>query len=374
VARFGLLGGTGFTGRLVLDTLAGAGHAVRLGARRPDDLRRLLPDDLEVDEVRRVDVTVPGDLRGFVDGLDVLLTTVGPFDELGRDVVAAAVEARVPYVDSTGEQSFIRWVEDTWGEPARRAGVPLVPAAGFDYVPGDLLAARACAHVAAPDEVHVAYALPRTSDLVRGLSRGTRRSVARMVGAPLVARVGGRLVEERAAERRRLAWFPRPAGPRHAAAIGGGEPLSVPRHVEGLDTVRTYLAVPSLVAEAMQAGAGLADLLGRRDADGGAVGAWIARALTATPDPTPARRAATRWACVAEAHGTDGVARAWAYGTDIYAFTAQAMVAVAERLVAAGPALAGGVLAPAMVDEPVALLDDLAVRTGLRWSVVPPGE
>lgn len=366
MALVGLLGGTGYTGRLVLETLAGTGLTVRLGARRPDDLAGLVPGTCDVEDVRRVDVTSPADVSGFLEGLDAVLTTVGPFDALGRGVVAGAVEAGVPYVDSTGEQPFLRWMEEAWDAPARRDGVPLVPAAGFDYLPGDLLAARACAHVRDPDEVHVAYALPRMSDLVRGLSRGTRRSIATMVGAPLAARVGGRLVEERAGERRRLAWFPRPAGPRHAAGVGGGEPLSVPRHVEDLDTVRTYLAVPSLVAELMQAGAGLAGRGGTR--------AWLERAMTAAPDPSPARRAATRWACVAEAHGADGVARAWAYGTDVYGFTAHAMVAVAERLVDEDAPVPGGVLAPAMVDDAAVLLDDLALRTGLRWSVVPPGE
>lgn len=367
MAIYGVLGGTGFTGRLVLSALADAGLVARLGARRPERLAP--PPGLEVESTRTVDVRDDASLAGFLDGVDVLLTTVGPFDELGRGVVAAAVDAGVPYVDSTGEQPFLRWISRTWDEEARRVGVPLVPAAGFDFVPGDLLTARAATHHDAPREVHVAYALPRTSDLLLGWSRGTRRTMTSVLAEPMQAVVGGRLVDERAGEARRLAWFPRPAGPRHAAAIPGGEPYSVPRHVPEVDTVRTYLAVPSVAAELLQAAGALA----RRPAVQRRLAAWLER----PGDPGERRRASTRWACVAEvageptaAGGLPPVSRAWAYGTDLYGFTAAAMVAIAERLVEGG--LPGGVLSPAQTGDPGALLDVLASRTGLRWSVTAP--
>lgn len=363
MAVYGVLGGTGVTGGLLLGALAEAGHAVALGARDPASLDRVVPDGLEVTSRHPVDTERQDEVAAFVEQVDVVLTTVGPFDRLGRGVARAAAEVGVPYVDSAGEQPFLRWVERDLDGPARSAGVALVPAAGFGSLLGDLLAARAAAHLEHVREVHVAYALPRSADLLLGTTRGTRESVAAMLGAPVLVLVDGERVEEQPGERRRLAWFPRPAGPRHAAAIPGGEPLSVPRHVSGVETVRTYLALPSLGAELLQAASGWA----RRPGIGDLLGRW----LQLPGDPTPDRRSATRWACVAEAADGDRVSRAWAYGSDLYGLTAHAMVAVAERLVRGG--VPSGVLAPAQVEAADVLLDDLAGRTGLRWSVAPPG-
>jgi short subunit dehydrogenase-like uncharacterized protein len=190
-----------------------------------------------------------------------------------------------------------------------------------------------------------------------------------VLAAPAVALVDGRRVGERAGEARRLAWFPRPVGPHHAAAIGGGEVYSVPRHLPSVRTVRTYLAVPSLVAEGVQALASAARSARVRDA--------LGRALLLPPEPSAERRARVRWACLAEVAGAAGdVARAWATGTDLYATTAVTTVATAERLASGvdgdGVPLPVGVLAPAQLGDAGALLDTVADRSDLRWSVARP--
>ena len=79
-------------------------------------------------------------LRALVDGADVLINCAGPFTYAGEPVVRAAIDAGVHYVDSTGEQSFMRMVFDRYGPDAERRGLALVPACGFDYVPGDCIA------------------------------------------------------------------------------------------------------------------------------------------------------------------------------------------------------------------------------------------
>src|SRR5699024_6174887 len=99
----------------------------------------------------------------------------------------------------------------------------------------------------------------------------------------------------------------------------------VPRHVPGVSTVRTYLAMPSARAEFAQMAASVARWprarrLARRFLEGG------------PPGPPSKVREGTRWGCVAEIRGDEGVARSWAYGHDVYGFTALAVVAVAERL------------------------------------------
>lgn len=357
-ATITLLGATGYTGRLVASALARRSCEFLVAGRDRPALDALAADIDRVSGVRTVDVTDDEALRALAQETDVLLTTVGPFIELGRPVLRAAIRGGAHYVDSTGEQPFIAWAFDEQHEETRAAGVAAVPACGFDYVPGDLLAAVAAEQLATPREIHVSY-LAEVGP--RSLTRGTRASIAGMLGRDGLAVEGGQRVEERFADVRRLAWFPRPVGPRRAAGLPGGEPITVPRHVEGLRTVRTYLAIPGVLAELVQSLSVTAGWPPARR--------LLRRVLLAGPEgPTPERRRAVRWACVAEAVGEDGeVAHAWAAGRDIYGFTAEAMAAVAHRL--AGGTEVTGVIAPAQVTAPTSLLDDLAVTTGLRWTV-----
>lgn len=368
MTRLGVLGATGYTGRFVAEEAIGRGLEVVAAGRDLDRVRAAVPGATRHE---RVDVSHRTQLDDFLAGIDVLATTVGPFDVLGRGVLAAAVEQTTAYVDVTGEQPFIRWAQETWDGAAADRGVTAVLASGFDYLPGDLAAALAAEAVTGPevahevvDELHIAYVVDAPGGPLGASSRGTRTTIATMLGRPMLARVRGTLEEEPLGEARRLAWFPRPLGPRHAAGIPGGEALFVPRHVPGVSTVRTYIAAGSFQSELLQ-------LLGNASRWGPAR-RWVSRLLERGSDgPGPKRRAETRWACVAEARAGDDVARAWVSGTDPYGFTAAAAVLTAQVL-AEGDARAVGVVSPAMALAPRNALDRLADLTRIQWGVVHP--
>jgi hypothetical protein len=179
----------------------------------------------------------------------------------------------------------------------------------------------------------------------------------------MTAYVGGSRRTERLGEARRLAWFPKPVGPRHAAGTPGIEALTLPARFPSLRVVRTYLAMPSWQAEATQFLGSVGRLPSLR--------AFLDRITAdARGGPDEGMRAETRWGCVAEAAGRDGVARAWAYGHDIYGFTAVSSVLAASRVLEGDcPA---GVIGAADLGEPALLLDALADATDLRWSVTRP--
>src|SRR5690606_26195882 len=124
-----------------------------------------------------------------------LITTVGPFLRYGKPALAAALAAGAHYFDSTGEGPFIRTVFDHDDE-ARRAGVALLTAFGFDYVPGNLAAALALDE--APDAVRadIGYFIADP-----GTSGGTRASMAGMLFEDGFALRGGRVVPQRTAAR-----------------------------------------------------------------------------------------------------------------------------------------------------------------------------
>lgn len=335
--------GAGTVGRLVEQELGRRGHAALGHAVTPRDgqeLRRLLAEE-------------PG---------DALIVAGGPSATVREVVVPAAVAAGVPVVDASTDPLHLRLLGEAWHDRADHAGVSIVPASGWACLLGDLLGSVAALGSPRTAEVHVAYAFPRRRDLLGGWTAGARRAITEALAGGMLVIRDGAVAEEGAGETRRLAWFPRPVGPHHAVGIPGGEPLTLPRHVEGLRTVRTYLAVPSLGAELLQAGARSL----RRTGEQGRV----ARLMARLPEPGGARREGLRWACVAEVPGETGTSRAWAYGTDPYAFAAAALVLVAERI-AQRPG-AGGVRAPGELGDAAEMLDEVTLRAGARWSVSRP--
>lgn len=137
-----LLGATGFTGALVADELGRrlVGSDLRWGiAGRDIGALERLRDRLPVGPVVvRADVTDPASLRAMAARTRVLATTVGPYARLGVDVARACAEQGTHYADITGEEGFVRTLEQEVDGVARTTGAALVVCCGFDSVPHDL--------------------------------------------------------------------------------------------------------------------------------------------------------------------------------------------------------------------------------------------
>lgn len=364
--RVAVLGVRGVVGSMVAHRLRDQGSEVvgvarHVGSGSPD------VDGLDAtsfDELRWADAQDPDQLSAALAGCEVVVNALAPMHQVGLAVAEVACDVGAHLVDVGAEQSEIVAIHDRLAARARACGVSVVPGAGLQHLVGDTLAVLAGSAVTHAEELHVAYTLPDQASVLRASTAGRRRSLAAELGRPALAVVHGQRVEERVGEARRLAWFPRPVGPAHAAAIAGGEAITVPRALPDVQLVRTYLAVPGWRAELLQATANAARRPRMR--------AWIVRRIERPRPPlSDARRAALRWACVAEARGEDGeVARAWAYGHDPYRTTATVAASVAGRLAHGG--VPPGVLAPSEVDQPAELLHTIAAASGLRWSTTRP--
>lgn len=354
-----VLGASGLTGSLVAAEAVSRGHEVVACGRDAGRVREAVAHlGAAVRDVRDADVHRPDTLVAALRGADVAISTIGPYELLGPPVVRAALDAGVDLVDVTGEPGHVRSVHDQH-DAAVRAGVRLLAGAGMTGAIGSLLAEVALLASGAGTEVHVAY-VTEGGRRRAAWSLGTRRSIAGILGRPVRAYEDG-AVEEPLGERRRLAWFPRPLGPRHAAAIPGIEAITVPLRVPQVRAIHTYLAMPAWQAELLQ---GIGNLASRPR-----VGAWLTRRLDAgSSRPQAATRGAVRWAGVAEARGDAGIARAWAAGTDPYATAAALAVERAEALPGAAP----GAVTVTVGDGPDEVLDRLSARGGMRWSVVRP--
>src|SRR5258708_22572473 len=124
-----LYGATGFTGSLPAAELVRRRLEVVLGGRSRQRLEHLA-EELGGLPVRVAAVDDATALRAMLEGCAVVINCAGPFTGMGEPVVRAAVEAGVHYVDSCGEQGVMQRVFESWGEPARRAGVAVGPPPG----------------------------------------------------------------------------------------------------------------------------------------------------------------------------------------------------------------------------------------------------
>jgi short subunit dehydrogenase-like uncharacterized protein len=358
-------GATGYTGRLVVGELARAGADFVIAGRNPDKLERLR-SDLAL-EVRAVPALLddPASLRALFSDCAVVINCAGPFGLHGEPVLRAAIETRTHYLDTTGEQPWMKLAFERYGPGASDAEVAVIPAMGFDYVPGDMLAALTAAGMGEVDEVTLAYGWFDFQP-----TRGTMQTALEIISGEAV-------------EWRKLQWlpaekplgaasfdFPAPIGRQRMLRYPAGEQITVPRHVatrrvRTLLTTTTFAPTPRLAPLlqllARPTGLALRTPLKR------AVGAAVAR----LPEgPTEQQRAADHYTIVCEvSRGTD-VRRGALHGRNTYGITAALIVRGA--LEAAGRGFSGrGGLAPSQAFDPNEFLAGLE-RFELRWEVDAP--
>lgn len=171
-------------------------------------------------------------LAARIVGCDAMVNLAGPFLRNGPAPVEAAIDAGVPYVDTTGEQAFMALVREKLDLRARDAGVPIVNAMAYEYALGDLAAKARFPE--GGKALHVLYRSPGAR-----ASAGTKKSVLRVMGSPTLSFEDGKLTRVSAA--RHAMTFDTTDGKRSGVTFAGGEVLTVPRHTP-FATVRTYFA------------------------------------------------------------------------------------------------------------------------------------
>jgi len=84
------------------------------------------------------DTTHPASLQALMDSTRLVLTTVGPYQLYGNELVAACAKAGVDYVDLCGEPAWMRRMIDAHEAQAKASGARIVFSCGFDSIPFDL--------------------------------------------------------------------------------------------------------------------------------------------------------------------------------------------------------------------------------------------
>jgi len=234
-------GATGYTGRLIAAELRRRGAEVVLAGRNRAKLEILAEDLGGQIAIRDVSLDDPVALRELLEPCAAVIACAGPFRLHGEPVLAAAVETGTHYLDTTGEQPFMQKVFEDYGPSAARAGAALVTAMGFDYVPGDMLAALTAEGMGSLDEIVLAYA-------VRGFgaTRGTALSALGMLAGDEKEWRDGELASAGRSVGAGSWEFPDPIGRQRMVRYPAGEHVTVPRHVR-TQRVRTLLTASTVI-------------------------------------------------------------------------------------------------------------------------------
>jgi short subunit dehydrogenase-like uncharacterized protein len=138
-------GATGFTGQLVAEYLVAhykgdASLKWAMAGRSKDKLAAVrdaidAPKDLPLIVA---DASDAASLKAMVEQTKSVITTVGPYQYYGNDLLAACVAAGTDYFDLCGEPVWMRQMIDKHEAAAKASGARIVFSCGFDSVPFEL--------------------------------------------------------------------------------------------------------------------------------------------------------------------------------------------------------------------------------------------
>jgi short subunit dehydrogenase-like uncharacterized protein len=138
-------GATGFTGQLVAEYLAAQYRNDRdlkwaMAGRGLDKLvsvRDAIGAAADTPLIA-ADASNPASLQAMVDQTKLVISTVGPYQLYGSDLVAACAASGTDYLDLCGEPVWMRQMIDAHEAAAQSSGARIVFSCGFDSIPFEL--------------------------------------------------------------------------------------------------------------------------------------------------------------------------------------------------------------------------------------------
>lgn len=305
--RIAVYGATGHTGRFVVEELLRRGFTPIAVARSAPALAAVRFSDPKV-ICRTATVDDAASLDRALAGASAVINCAGAFLDTASAVAAAALRARIHYLDVTAEQPSARATFDDFDGPARAAGVVVIPAMGFYGGFADLLATVAAGDWEQVDGIEVMIGLDSWHP-----TEGTRLTGARNTVRRLIVE-NGELVPVELPPNEKAWSFAEPVGRQATYEVPFSEVIVIARHLKP-SHLRTFLSANAL-----------------RD---------VRAAETPAPVVDETGRSPQRFVVEVVATSRGRTRRVVAKGRDIYAFSAPLICEVAERLLRPGFTHAG---------------------------------
>ena len=307
-----IYGALGYMGQLTARYAREARLPVVLAARNPDLTK--VAQTLGV-EIRIFGLTDAALVRQQLTDVVVVVNLAGPFAVTSRPLIDACIATGTHYIDIAGEYPDFETAY-SFNEAAQKAGVMLMPGAGFGVVPTDI--AALLAHQKLPDatELTIAYAT------IGGASQGTLKTVLTDINKPGVVRLNGQ-------------FFPinpavdtltfRADGKAHTVVTNPWRAdLFTAFYSTGIPTIRTYSAFPGFVVGFMKGRMlWLRDLLLNR----------LVGLLPVGPNEKQLQTGKTHvWATAKNATGQTATVQI--DGPEAYLFSVRTVLAISSRILA----------------------------------------
>lgn len=353
-------GATGYTGKLIAAELDRVGAEFVLAGRNAGKLDELATSLTGRPPVHAVSLDDADGLRELLSGCSAVIACAGPFHLHGEPVLRAAVDTGTHYLDTTGEQTYIKMAMETYGPKAVEAGCAVIPAMGFDYVPGDMIASLTAGGMDPVETVKLAYRAKMQP------TRGTMLSALEMIkGGDLEWRDGGLMPSPQKVSRGSYD-FGGALGEQRMTRYPAGEHITVPRHIR-TRRVETMLSADSFAPEAA---APLLPLIVRPSAllMRTPLNALTAKLIARLPEGASAEaRNESEFTIGCEVSGGGVTRRGQISGRDVYGLTA-ALIVKGAQMASAGEVMLTGGLAPSQAFEPKSFLKDFE-RFSLEWQL-----
>ena len=142
---FVVYGATGFTGKLVVEYLQAKysdNNEINwaMAGRSLEKLNQVKTDLGVSNSVKflEVDSNDQASIEKMMKMTDCVLTTVGPYQLYGNEIVKSCAETGTDYVDLCGEPGWMHEIISKYNDKAKETGARIVFSCGFDSIPFDL--------------------------------------------------------------------------------------------------------------------------------------------------------------------------------------------------------------------------------------------
>ncbi|WP_085026331.1 saccharopine dehydrogenase NADP-binding domain-containing protein [Ensifer aridi] len=295
-----VFGAAGHTGRFVVAELLRRGIRPIAIARSAEALAAA---NFREPEVLCRPATVEDErlLLRALAGAEAVINCAGPFLDTADALAAAAVKLGIHYVDVSAEQPSVTTTLEKFDQPAREAGVAVIPGTGFYGGLADLLVTAVLADWTSADTIDILIGLDSWHPTRGTRVTGERNKATRMVVAD------GRLSPLALPSAQKHWNFGAALGEQLVSEMPFSEIVLISRHVKTSE-LHTYLSTVALT-----------DIRDKSTPAPQAVDSTGRSAQRFVVDVVARREGATR--------------RIIARGQDIYAFTAPLVCEVVERLI-----------------------------------------
>jgi short subunit dehydrogenase-like uncharacterized protein len=183
---FLLYGANGYTGKLIANLANEYGLKPILAGRRAEVLEPMAKELNTTYYV--VDLADSEKLEAVLKEVPLVLHAAGPFKHTAKQMIEVCLKTNTHYIDITGE-IIVYEMAKKYHDAALKAGIMLMPGAGFDVVPTDCIALYLKNKLPDATELKLAFA-----SVGGGISHGTALTMADGMGEKSAVRKDGKIV------------------------------------------------------------------------------------------------------------------------------------------------------------------------------------